>query len=117
MWTYFRYRCTQIIVSLLTGPFKNFPQLTVYHPQNSSNGHAFANIGWTGWIGSITGQSNFPILYYYSHLTACSSTVVVIFNVTIGFSVEQMAISEIGVTFPDDTFGDESRFGVPFTVS
>lgn len=68
------------------GPFKNFPQLTVYHPQNSSNGHAFANIGWTGWIGSIT-----------------------------GFSVEQMAISEIGVSFPDDTFGDESRFGVPFT--
>jgi len=28
-----------------------------------------------------------------------------------------MAISEIGVSFPDDTFGEESRFGVPFTVS
>ena len=27
-----------------------------------------------------------------------------------------MAISEIGVSFPDDTFGKESRFGVPFTV-
>ena len=36
------------------GPFKNYPQITVYHP-NSDNGHAFANIGWTGWIGSITG--------------------------------------------------------------
>ena len=27
-----------------------------------------------------------------------------------------MAISEIGVSFPDDTFGKESRFGIPFTV-
>lgn len=31
-------------------------------------------------------------------------------------SSTQLAISEIGVTFPDDTFGEESRFGVPFTV-
>jgi hypothetical protein len=38
------------------GPFRNFPQLTVYHPTpNSTNGHPFVNIGWTGWIGSITG--------------------------------------------------------------
>ncbi len=37
------------------GPFKNYPQITVYHP-NVGNGHAFANIGWTGWIGSITGD-------------------------------------------------------------
>ncbi len=28
-----------------------------------------------------------------------------------------MAISEIGVSFPDDSFGEESRFGIPFTVS
>ena len=27
-----------------------------------------------------------------------------------------MAISEIGVTYPDDTFGKESRLGTPFTV-
>ena len=26
-----------------------------------------------------------------------------------------MAISEIGVSFPDDTFGKESRQGTPFT--
>jgi hypothetical protein len=26
-----------------------------------------------------------------------------------------MAISEIGVAFPDETFGNMSRFGVPFT--
>eukprot|EP00051_Salpingoeca_urceolata_P026450 m.477358 g.477358 ORF g.477358 m.477358 type:complete len:444 (+) comp20814_c0_seq1:1427-2758(+) len=67
------------------GPFKNFAQITVYHP-NEGNGHEFANIGWTGWLGSITGISS-----------------------------KQMAISEIGVTFPDDTFGKESRFGNPFT--
>jgi len=48
----------------------------------------FANIGWTGWVGSIQ-----------------------------GYSSTRMAISEIGVSFPDDTFGKESRFGTPFTVS
>lgn len=30
-------------------------------------------------------------------------------------SSAQMAISEIGVSFPDDTFGEESRRGIPFT--
>ena len=28
----------------------------------------------------------------------------------------QLGINEIGVSFPDDTFGKESRFGIPFTV-
>ncbi len=37
------------------GPFKNFPQITVYHATNSSDGNTFANVGWTGWMGSITG--------------------------------------------------------------
>jgi len=66
------------------GPFVNFPQITVYHP--TSNGHDFANIGWTGWLGAITGISS-----------------------------KKLAISEIGVAFPDDSFGRESRFGIPFT--
>ncbi|ESP01180.1 hypothetical protein LOTGIDRAFT_172703 [Lottia gigantea] len=68
------------------GPFKDFPQVTVYHPVNSTYGQDFANFGWTGWIGSITGMNS-----------------------------KQMAISEIGVSFPDETFGKESRIGVPFT--
>jgi isopenicillin-N N-acyltransferase like protein len=68
------------------GPFKDFPQITVYHPTNATQGHAFANIGWTGWVGSITGISS-----------------------------QKMAISEIGVSFPDATFGKDSRFGTPFT--
>ena len=32
-----------------------------------------------------------------------------------GMSSNQMAISEIGVAFPDATFGNMSRIGVPFT--
>ncbi len=66
------------------GPFPKFPAVIVYHPDD---GHAFANIGWTGWIGSISGISS-----------------------------AQMAISEIGVYFADESFGEESRFGYPFTV-
>ena len=34
-----------------------------------------------------------------------------------GISSQKMAISEIGVSFPDESFGKESRFGIPFTVS
>ena len=40
------------------GPFKNFPQITVYHSTNASDGNSFANVGWTGWLGSITGISD-----------------------------------------------------------
>ena len=49
-----------------TGPFKDFPQLTVYHP---SEGHAYAQIGWPGNVGVLS-----------------------------GFSDQQLAISEIGVS-------------------
>ncbi|XP_006823777.1 protein dcd1A-like [Saccoglossus kowalevskii] len=69
----------------IDGPFKNHPQVTVYHPE-STNGHTFANVGWSGWIGSITGMSD-----------------------------RQMAISEIGVVDADASWGSESRIGVPFT--
>lgn len=37
-------------------------------------------------------------------------------GVYVGVSSQRLAISEIGVSFPDDTFGGESRFGIPFTV-
>jgi len=68
------------------GPFKNFPEITVYHPQPNSSETTFLNIGWSGWIGSLSGISD-----------------------------SQMSVHEIGVSFPDDTFGPESRSGVPFT--
>jgi hypothetical protein len=69
----------------MDGPFRNFPEVTVYHAQNS-NENTFLNLGWTGWIGSISGVSD-----------------------------QQLSIHEIGVAFPDDSFGGESRIGVPFT--
>jgi hypothetical protein len=49
-----------------TGPFKDFPQVTVYHP---SQGNAWAQVGWPGNIGVLT-----------------------------GFSEQSLAISEIGVS-------------------
>eukprot|EP01138_Halocafeteria_seosinensis_P009083 gb/GECG01009283.1/.p1 GENE.gb/GECG01009283.1/~~gb/GECG01009283.1/.p1 ORF type:complete len:411 (+),score=43.99 gb/GECG01009283.1/:1-1233(+) len=66
------------------GPFKNYPAVVVYHPKDL--GHDFANVGFLGWIGALTGQSS-----------------------------KQLAISEIGVSYPDSTFGQESRVGIPFT--
>ena len=55
------------------GPFKDYPQITVYHP---SEGYPYANVGWPGTVGLLT-----------------------------GFSSQQLGISEIGVSFPDDSFG------------
>lgn len=55
------------------GPFRDYPQVTVYHP---AEGNAFAQVGWPGSIGALTGMSS-----------------------------KQLAISEIGVAFPDDSFG------------
>jgi len=66
------------------GPFPKYPAVVVYHPDQ---GHAFANVGWIGWIGSITGMSS-----------------------------SQMAISEIGIYFTDSSWGNSSRFGYPFTA-
>jgi len=68
----------------MDGPFRDFPSIMVYHP-DSDNGHSFINIGMLGFIGGLTGISS-----------------------------TQLGISEIGVAYPDDTFGDESRIGIPF---
>jgi len=55
------------------GPFKDFPQVSVYHP---NEGSAWAQVTWPANLGVLT-----------------------------GFSQQQLAISEIGVSFPDDSFG------------
>jgi len=68
----------------MDGPFRDFPAIVIYHP-DSDNGHAFMNIGMGGFIGGLTGVSS-----------------------------SQLGISEIGVAYPDSTFGSESRIGVPF---
>ena len=51
------------LCSLSSGPFKNYPQITVYHP-DSNNGYPFINIGWSGWVGSITGKDTIFFCWY-----------------------------------------------------
>lgn len=71
------------------GPFKDYASVVVYHPtpESSSAGHAFANVGFIGWMASVTGMSSQPL-----------------------------AVSEIGVSYPDKSFGPERYLapGYPF---
>src|SRR4051794_30810692 len=69
----------------MDGPFRDYNQMTVYHP---TDGNTFINIGFSAFVGGLSGVSNLS-----------------------------MAISEIGATYPDATFGTESRIGTPFIVS
>ena len=48
--------------------------------------------------------------------TICSVDTQPSLSSALGFSSLSLAISEIGVSFPDETFEKESRFGIPFTV-
>lgn len=66
---------------------QDYPLVTIYHPMNNSMGNPFANVGWTGWIGTLTGMSSTKI-----------------------------GISEIGISYPDypPYFGDETYVGIPF---
>ena len=68
----------------MIGPFRDFSAITVYHP-NSGEGNAFASVGFLGFVGGLTGVSE-----------------------------KQMGISEIGASYPDASFGSESRVGYPF---
>lgn len=75
------------------GPFRNFHTVTVYHPKqdpaypDQPPGHAWANVGFAGWTASVTGMSSVPL-----------------------------GMSEIGVSFPDASFGKEHYLakGYPF---
>jgi hypothetical protein len=64
---------------------QNHPTITIYHPESEAMGYGFANVGWAGWLGVLTGMS-----------------------------ANQIGISEIGISYPDKTFGDESYIGEPF---
>jgi isopenicillin-N N-acyltransferase like protein len=66
---------------------QDYPLVTIYHPSNTSLGYPFANIGWTGWIGTLSGMSS-----------------------------NKIGISEIGISYPDypPYFGDETYDGIPF---
>jgi len=67
----------------MDGPFKEYPSMTVYHP-NEGDGHPFVTASFQGFMGGLTGASS------------------------------NLAVSEIGVGYPDSTFGTVSRFGIPF---
>jgi len=80
----------------MDGPFRNYSSITVYHPDktNTSQGHPWINIGFPGFVGALTGVSE-----------------------------AQLGISEIGVSFPDSTFGPNNGSeglipipGIPFIV-
>jgi len=72
----------------VVGPFRNYPAIIVYHgfSNSSYSENSFVNIGWVGWMASLS-----------------------------GISEEQLSIGMIGVSFPDPTFGEMSFHGVPFT--
>ena len=68
------------------GPFKNHAVVVIYHP-NKGDGQAWANFAFAGFTASVT-----------------------------GFNAAQLGLSEIGVAFPDASFGPEAYFaaGYPF---
>jgi isopenicillin-N N-acyltransferase like protein len=68
----------------MDGPFRDYAAIIVYHP-NPGDGNQFALVGFPGFVGALSGMSD-----------------------------RKVAISEIGVSYPDPSFGKESRFGMPF---
>ena len=66
------------------GPFKDYNQIIVYHP---TDGHPFAEVGWPGCIGALTGMS-----------------------------AAGLGFSEIGVSYPDDSFGQGTENTPPEKV-
>lgn len=68
----------------MDGPFRDYAAIVVYHP-NPGDGNQFALVGFPGFVGALSGMSE-----------------------------RKVAISEIGVSYPDPSFGKESRLGMPF---
>eukprot|EP01013_Petalomonas_cantuscygni_P013350 TRINITY_DN2763_c0_g1_i1.p1 TRINITY_DN2763_c0_g1~~TRINITY_DN2763_c0_g1_i1.p1 ORF type:complete len:455 (-),score=94.49 TRINITY_DN2763_c0_g1_i1:206-1570(-) len=69
----------------MKAPIRNHSAVTVYHPTEREQGHAHVTVGVVGFAGALS-----------------------------GVSAAALAISEIGVSYPDASFGTESRIGVPF---
>lgn len=68
----------------MDGPFRNYAAVQVFHA-NKGEGNSFATIGFPGFMGALSGMND-----------------------------QKLAISEIGVSYPDASYGKESRIGVPF---
>ena len=70
----------------MDGPFRNYAAIMVFHSNGGADdGNSFITVGFPGFMGALSGINE--------HL---------------------VAISEIGVSYPDPSFGHESRLGVPF---
>lgn len=70
----------------MDGPFRDYAAIQVFHAQGSDpKARTFLTVGFPGFIGALTGIND-----------------------------ARVAISEIGVSYPDPSFGSESRIGVPF---
>lgn len=78
----------------------------VYHP-SAGNGHAFANVGFVGWIGALSGQSS-----AHMAISEIGTLVLPVFACRV---CNWKPLCVAGVAFPDSTFGAESRSGIPFT--
>jgi hypothetical protein len=81
---------------------QEYPVITVYHPRSPKLGHTFTNIAWAGIVfHCIIKISLLVILLGY-------------IGVFSGMSSTLLGMTSIGVELPDDTWGDESRIGLPF---
>lgn len=76
--------------------------ITVYHPRSSKLGYTFTNVAWAG----RTSFDHFLI----SQLIILLGYI----GVLTGMSSKMLGMTSIGIELPDDTFGDESRVGLPF---
>ena len=85
-------------------PSRTIPKLQSTIPTQAMVMHLQILDGLVGWDPSLV-----------SHVCALMSYQLSLVSLK-GISSVKMAISEIGVSFPDSTFGHESRFGIPFTV-
>ena len=77
------------------GSLQNAPTVVVYHP---TNGHPFANVGWSGWVTTVSGMESLLFI-----------NVLVLY--VIGMSSKGLAVSE---KHSDEPLGQESRSGIPF---
>jgi len=43
----------------MDGPFRKYPGLIVYHPDTEKTGNNWVNIGFTGWLGVLSGINEY----------------------------------------------------------
>lgn len=84
-------------------PFRRYAAITVYHP-TPGMGSAHALVGFPGFVGALSGMSSEQV----------RAVCVWLLFAQILLTHVQLAISEIGVSYPDPTFGKMSRVGLPF---